>query len=146
MPAGNMLLKHIRAGIYLFKVNNRNTRTRCEICSKLTIKTIERHQWRRLGAFIVNFKHISYLVLVFLLLTLNMYLPAEARALFLPLKKISYQDLRKMEHWCCNRLQCQHRTKPIKCFNFTELRIIPLQYQSRIQNPVKHLIWSVLQK
>ena len=27
------------AGIYLLKVNNRNTRTRCEICSKLTIKT-----------------------------------------------------------------------------------------------------------
>ena len=25
--------------IYLFKVNNRNTRKRCEICSKLTIKT-----------------------------------------------------------------------------------------------------------
>ena len=30
------------AGIYLLKVNNRNTRTRCEICSKLTIKTSER--------------------------------------------------------------------------------------------------------
>ena len=29
-------------GIYLLKVNNRNTRTRCEICSKLTIKTPER--------------------------------------------------------------------------------------------------------
>ena len=29
------------AGIYLFKVNNRNTGTRCEICSKLTIKTPE---------------------------------------------------------------------------------------------------------
>ena len=28
-------------GIYLFKVNNRNTRTICEICSKLTIKTAE---------------------------------------------------------------------------------------------------------
>ena len=28
------------AGIYLLKVNNRNTRTRCEICSKLTIKTL----------------------------------------------------------------------------------------------------------
>ena len=26
------------ARIYLFKVNNRNTRTRCQICSKLTIK------------------------------------------------------------------------------------------------------------
>ena len=30
------------AGIYLLKVNNRNTRTRCVICSKLTIKTPER--------------------------------------------------------------------------------------------------------
>ena len=29
-------------GNYMFKVNNRNTRTRCEICSKLTIKTPER--------------------------------------------------------------------------------------------------------
>ena len=28
--------------IYLFKVNNRNTRTTCEICSKLTKKTPER--------------------------------------------------------------------------------------------------------
>ena len=26
------------AGNYMFKVNNRNTRLRCEICSKLTIK------------------------------------------------------------------------------------------------------------
>ena len=26
---------------YMLKVNNRNTRTRCEICSKLTIKTLE---------------------------------------------------------------------------------------------------------
>ena len=26
----------------MFKVNNRNTRTRCEICSELTIKTTER--------------------------------------------------------------------------------------------------------
>ena len=59
------------AGIYLFKVNNRNTRTRCEICSKLTINTPERRQWRRSGVFIVNFEHISHLVLVFLLLTLS---------------------------------------------------------------------------
>ena len=28
---------------YIFKVNYRNTRTRCLICSKLTIKTPERH-------------------------------------------------------------------------------------------------------
>ena len=60
------------AGIYLLKVNNGSTRTRCEICSKLTIKIPERRHWRRSGIFIVNFEHISHLVLVFLLLTLNM--------------------------------------------------------------------------
>ena len=59
------------AGIYLLKVNNRNTRTRCEICSKLTIKTPERRHWRRSGVFIVTFEHISRLFLVFLLLTLS---------------------------------------------------------------------------
>ena len=57
------------AGNYMFKVNNRNTRTRCEIFSKLTIKT--RRQWRRSGVFIVNFEHILRLALVFLLLTLS---------------------------------------------------------------------------
>ena len=31
---------------------------------------------RRSGVFIVNFEHISHLILVFLLLTLNMQLPA----------------------------------------------------------------------
>ena len=59
-------------GIYLVKVNNRNTTIRCEICSKLPVKTPERRHWRHSGAFIVNFEHISHLVLVFLLLTLNM--------------------------------------------------------------------------
>ena len=58
-------------GIYLLKVNNRNTRTRCEICSKLRIKTPERQQWRHFGVFIVNFEHISFLVSLFLLLTLK---------------------------------------------------------------------------
>ena len=54
-----------------FKVNNGNTRKRWEISSKLTIKTPERHHWRRSGFFIVNFEHISHLFQVFLLLTLN---------------------------------------------------------------------------
>ena len=40
------------AGIYLLNVNNRNTRTRCEICSKLTIKMPHRrHCHCRLGRF-----------------------------------------------------------------------------------------------
>ena len=37
----------IPAGNYMFKVNNRNTRTKSEICSKLTIKIPKRHHWRR---------------------------------------------------------------------------------------------------
>ena len=45
----------IPAGNYLFKVNNRNTRS---------------------GVFIVNFEHISNLILVFLLLILSRYMPA----------------------------------------------------------------------
>ena len=60
------------AGIYLLKINNRNARTRCEIYSKLTIKTPEQRQWRRSSVFIVNFEHISHVALVFLLLTLIM--------------------------------------------------------------------------
>ena len=58
------------AGNYKFKVNNRNTRTRYEICSKLTIKIPERRR-RRSGISIVNFEHISHLALLFLLLTLS---------------------------------------------------------------------------
>ena len=50
---------------WILKFNNRNTRRRCEICSKLTIKY-------RFVIFIVNFEHISHSFLVFLSLTLNM--------------------------------------------------------------------------
>ena len=39
--------------------------TECKICSKLTIKTLERHHLRRSGISIVNFEHISHLLLVF---------------------------------------------------------------------------------
>ena len=69
-------------GIYMFKVSNRMTRTNCGICSNLTIKTPElrqtpeRHQWRRIDVFIVNFEHIWHFVLVFLLLTLSMQVSA----------------------------------------------------------------------
>ena len=50
--------KYIPANIYLFKILNRNTTKRCEICSKLTFKTPE----RRLDV-----------VLLFLLLALNIF-------------------------------------------------------------------------
>ena len=44
---------------YMFKVNNRSTRRKCEICSKLTIKIPERRHCRRSGIFIVNFEHFT---------------------------------------------------------------------------------------
>ena len=47
------------AGMYMSKVNKRNTRKRCEICSKLIIKTKEQRHW-----------HIG-VVLASLLLTLK---------------------------------------------------------------------------
>ena len=49
-----LLTSFCLVGIYMFKVNNRNTRTRCEISSKLTGKTLERRHWRRSSVFIVK--------------------------------------------------------------------------------------------
>ena len=48
-----------------------------EICSKLTIKTPEQRNRHRSGVVIVNFEQISQIALVFLLLTLTIYMPAE---------------------------------------------------------------------
>ena len=73
MIASNLMLAKFprKVAIYLVKVNNWNTRTKCEIYSKLAIKTPERHVVS--GIFIANFEHISF-VPVFPFLTLNKYL------------------------------------------------------------------------
>ena len=55
-------------GNNMFKVNQRNSEARCEICSALT-KIPERRHWRLSVFFNASFEHISNLVLVFLLLT-----------------------------------------------------------------------------
>ena len=44
--------------VYLFKVNNENTRAMCQVCSKLAIKTPKHLQWSSSGVFIGNFKQI----------------------------------------------------------------------------------------
>ena len=77
-----LIRRSFPAGIYLLKVNNRNTKTRCEICLNLTIKTPERSHWRRSSVFIVNFEHISHLALVLLLLTLNVIAGWVGRTMF----------------------------------------------------------------
>ena len=62
-----ILIQNFLADFYLFKVNKKDTRKTCKICSKLTMKTPERRHLHRSGVFIVNFEHISHLFLVFLL-------------------------------------------------------------------------------
>ena len=59
------LVKDIPASIYLFKVNNRNTRERCEFCSKSTIKTLERRQWHILGSLLLILKNFTPFSIVF---------------------------------------------------------------------------------
>ena len=50
--------------IYLFKENKRDARGRCEICSKLTMKTLERDRCS-FGVLIVDFEHISHVFQMF---------------------------------------------------------------------------------
>ena len=51
-----------QVGICSFKFNNGNTKTMCEICSKLTITTLERRHQRRSGA--INFEQISHIAVI----------------------------------------------------------------------------------
>ena len=59
--------------MYMLKVDNKNTRLRHETCLKLKLKSKYTRKTLSNGALlsIVKFEHISYLVLVFLLWTLN---------------------------------------------------------------------------
>ena len=54
--------------IYLLNLTNGDTKKKSEIYSKLTIKAPQR---RNCSSFDVNFKPISHLLLVLILLTLN---------------------------------------------------------------------------
>ena len=63
-PDLNFYIGYNITGNYLLKVNNRNNRTRCEICSKLTIKTsfLYCEIWIYFASCscvsIVNFEHV----------------------------------------------------------------------------------------
>ena len=50
----------------IWQLHVNSLQTTCEI-----IKALEPRQWRHSVVFVVNFEHISYFVVVFLLLTLN---------------------------------------------------------------------------
>ena len=53
---GSWGVESFQIKIYIFKVKNRISSKRCEICSKLTLKTPERLH----SIFIVNFELISH--------------------------------------------------------------------------------------
>ena len=57
-----MHLLEYPAIIYLFKLNNKNTTKRCEICSKLTIKHQKK---RRSSVFIIKFEQNSGVIVDF---------------------------------------------------------------------------------
>ena len=57
---------------FTYSKSTMETPEQCVKQFKVNIKYIRSTPWRRSGIFIVNFGHISHLVLVFLLLTLNM--------------------------------------------------------------------------
>ena len=97
-------MKTSSAGNYEFKVNNKNSRTKSEICSKLTIKTPKRRHWRRSGVFIVNSEHISHFVLVFLSLTLTKLMSTGINEV----RKQTQSEpnkASKMERFCENSIQ-----------------------------------------
>ena len=64
---GGKIAENISNDIYLFKVNNRITRKRCEICLQLTKKNTRSTSLTLFWCFFVNFEHISHLFLVFFL-------------------------------------------------------------------------------
>ena len=48
------------------QVSDGNNGKRCQMCSKLSIKTLERHHCCRSGVFLFSFEHISHLFVVLL--------------------------------------------------------------------------------
>ena len=91
------------ADIYLFKVNNRNARKRCGICSTLTIKTPERCQCRNLfftelQASLSKRDSDTDVVLMFLLLTHRTY--------FNPFSSVSIVDLELVDVGCPKNKIC----------------------------------------
>ena len=60
---------NIPGNIYFFKVSNRNTRTWCEICSKLRIKTSE----QRSSVSIPDVEQVNAWIIVIIIITIVYY-------------------------------------------------------------------------
>ena len=78
---------------YLLKVINGNSETLCEICLKLTIKTLVRRHWCCADIFIAIFEQILHIFLMFSLLTLNKWKVAWLRQYFPLFSSCSFKIL-----------------------------------------------------
>ena len=115
------------AGIYLLKFNSTNTRTRFEICSKLTKKITERQS----GVFTINFEYISKFVLVFLSMTLNKSRPIGVYlllAFLLTLNRYFCFSLEKSNHFYGNRLSYSFLSSLLKKRSCVLLIILTSRY------------------
>ena len=86
-------------------------------------------QWRRSGAFIVNFQHISHLFLVFLLLTLNKSILAVMiyrERLIEQFKKTRVPKRHLFTGWSLLQTSCEHLLWSYKLFLiFTASSLLP---------------------
>ena len=62
---------------------------RCEICSKIKIKTPKRRHWRRFGVFIVNFEHNSHFCFSVTIVNFKQVMPPGR---VMPLKNLKYKS------------------------------------------------------
>ena len=98
---------------YFFKVNNRNTKKRCEICSKFTIKAPERLEW-----------------LVFLL-TLNIF------DTFLCLRwketaKINFPHFRTPKSFCMCKLSTRTKISRLILHGVHNIQSIRMSHKKRL--------------
>ena len=128
----------------MLKVNNRNPRAICEICLKLTIKTPERPYWRHSSVFIVNFKHISHLALVFLLLSLSRSMPTGF--LTFEYAENSTNEINKLisQRWLKNFMEPERKQRTREAQNEkSKLRVRLRMCFECHENPVKHSIKQI---
>ena len=101
---------------YLSKVSTWSTRIRCENCSRLRMKTLERCQWRHSSVYIVNCKHISKFLLIIDF--------EQAKVFWVHIEKINTFEDKIRYALCCSNLYDQNLlTNNIWSYTMTILRL-----------------------
>ena len=129
--------------MYLLQVNNRDSRRKCEICSKLNIKTPERRQCHRSSVFIVNFEHILHIALLFLIVQECIKLTCADWVFWLKMIVITvYTKVIEVTRYIFKLLAVLAHVLTVnisKCIiNFAEQRIS----KNSITNPLMQMIWK----